>query len=188
MVRNWDVCTWCQPSSELIAGECLHVGLPSVRLSWSWALLADEQQETKPRVYRIGSLPVSLASFIGRLQPQGRSAQVRGSLTSPALLLWGADPGVDTPVAHAKAVACVPLLIGTSKCPHTIMHVCTHPTNTHQRERQSRWNSGSCLLSFLLVLPTLWAVSSKCFVYGILWGATGVTELWPCPCLETETQ
>lgn len=26
------------------------------------------------------------------------------------------------------------------------------------------------------------------FFYGVLWGATGVTELWSCPCLEIETQ
>lgn len=45
----------------------------------------------------------------------------------------------------------------------------------------------ACLLTFLLVLPTLQAVSSECFVIGTLWGVTGVTELWPCPYLKTET-
>ena len=105
------------------------MGLPSVRLSWSWTPLADEQQETKPRDNRRGNLSTSLAPFVGRLRPQGRSAQVRGLLTSPTPLLWGAAAGRDTPVAHMKAAGCVPLLTGASKCPH--MQTCMYAHTPH---------------------------------------------------------
>lgn len=114
------------------------------------------------RVYGIGNLPRSLAPFIGRLWPQGRNIRLRGlwllllSCSGELVLVWVTQKSV-------RAAGSVPLFPLASKCPHTWTCMSAHPADTHEKERQSKWNSGSCLLSFLLVLPTLWAVSSKCF-------------------------
>jgi len=121
---------------ELIASERLHMGLPSVRLSWSWAPLANEQEETKPRVYGIGNLAMSLAPFAGRLRCQGGSAPVRSLLTSPALLLWGAAPGVDLSAACAKAAGCVTPLTGGSKYPSP--QTCTYAHTPHSSQGKTK--------------------------------------------------
>lgn len=142
--------------------------LPSNLPAWSWVVCASGSGG------RAGTAVAAFPGICKWASPKCNTETVFlvGSFRLDRwVLLWShasiRTDGVKSVIMHGKELRCLYLM------------------SSHH---QSRWTSRSCLLSFLLVLPTLWAVFSKCFVGGVLWGATGVTGLWPCLCLGTETQ
>lgn len=169
VVRNQGVYIWCQYTSELIDVECLPMCLPSLRLSWCWEHLDDENRETNSRFYRIGNNSSPFCRQAAILELEHPSC----GLLSSAPLLWGGVPRLHSCPWESDGW-CLPTHRNLWTPTHPNMHTHTNAPQTPVG-RNKKMNE-ACLLIFLLVLPTLQAVSSECFVLGTLWG---VTELWP---------